>query len=350
MKLLKLLILLPAFFAVFYSHASKKPIPIKVVIVTLFEVGEDTGDTLGEFQLWNERRKLEAIFPSPHMDHDIHVNLETGVMGIVTGMGTAKATAAVMALGMDSRFDLTNAYWIVAGISGFDPEDSSVGSVSLADILVDADLAHTIDPREMPKNWEHSYIPLFSKGMHDHKRKEYNLGEVFELNRKFVDWAYNLTKDAKLLDHPALEKNRKLYTKHPNARRDPFVLIGAQLAGQTYWHGRILNDWANDWVNYWTNGWSNFVSSAMEDTGIYTSLNFLDRANKARKDRLLVIRAASNYTMQPPDKTAFESLSKGDEEGHPGVETVFENIYIVGSIVIDELLDNWNKYKYHTPE
>ena len=30
-------------------------IRIKVVIVTMFERGEDTGDTPGEFQLWVER-------------------------------------------------------------------------------------------------------------------------------------------------------------------------------------------------------------------------------------------------------------------------------------------------------
>ena len=346
MKYLKFLIplLLVGFLLLFYKN-SFQPIPVKVVIVTLFEIGKDSGDDLGEFQLWNERRQLDTIFPSPHMDHDIHMNLETGVMGIVTGMGTAKSASAIMALGMDPRFDLTNAYWIVAGISGFDPEDSSIGSVSWADFLVDADLAHEIDPREMPRDWEHSYIPLFSKGMKDHKRKEYNLGEVFKLDQQLVTWAYRLTKNAKLKDHPEFAKKRKLYTRHPQARRKPFVLIGSQLAGQTFWHGELLNKWANDWVKYWTNNQGHFVSSAMEDTGIYTSLNYLNRAKKVKNKRLLVMRAASNYTMQPPTKTAVESLLGEQHENYSGVNVVFENIYTVGSIVIDEILNNWNKYK-----
>jgi purine nucleoside permease len=47
------------------------PIPIKVVIVTMFETDEDTGDKAGEFQRWYERRDLSTTFPAPHMHHDI---------------------------------------------------------------------------------------------------------------------------------------------------------------------------------------------------------------------------------------------------------------------------------------
>ena len=31
---------------------SDKPIPVKFVLVTMFEIGEDEGDQAGEFQLW----------------------------------------------------------------------------------------------------------------------------------------------------------------------------------------------------------------------------------------------------------------------------------------------------------
>ena len=104
------------------KNALNIPIPIKVVVVTMFDRGID-----GEFYRWQDRRKLETVFEAPNMHHDIHVNLETGVMGIVTGMGTANAAASIMALGLDSRFDLTSAYWLVVGIAGFDPEDASLG-------------------------------------------------------------------------------------------------------------------------------------------------------------------------------------------------------------------------------
>ena len=93
------------------------PIRVKVVVVTMFERGEDTGDAPGEFQLWVEREHLDQILPLPSGYHHVRLNKD-GVLGMVTGVGTAKATASVMALGLDSRFDLSKAYWIVAGIGG----------------------------------------------------------------------------------------------------------------------------------------------------------------------------------------------------------------------------------------
>ena len=78
------------------SAAPAGPIRIKVVVVTMFERGEDTGDTPGEFQLWVERERLDQILPLPAGYHHVRLNKD-GVLGMVTGVGTAKAAASVMA-------------------------------------------------------------------------------------------------------------------------------------------------------------------------------------------------------------------------------------------------------------
>lgn len=324
-------------------------IQVKVVIVTMFETGRDSGDEAGEFQRWRERRKLDTVFPAPHMHHDIRMNLQTGVMGIVTGMGTANAAASIMALGLDPRFDLRDAYWLVAGISGFDPNDASLGSVAWADYLVDGDLAHEIDAREIPADWQHGYFPLFSQGMNDRERKDYSLGEVFQLNPALVDWAYELTKDMELPDHPSLAATRDLYVEHEVAQRRPFVLRGDQLAAMTFWHGKLMNDWANDWVAYWTDGAGEFVSSAMEDTGSYQSLYYLHEAGKVNRDRLLVLRTASNYTLPPPGKSAADYLREEQHDSYAGLDAALENAYVVGSVIVDELLASWETYRDDTP-
>ena len=80
------------------------PIEIKAVVVAMFEIGEDEGDKPGEFQLWKKGQELSTRYALPHAHHDIFVNEETGVLGIVTGMGIARASAAIMALGLDPRF------------------------------------------------------------------------------------------------------------------------------------------------------------------------------------------------------------------------------------------------------
>src|SRR5438876_8676664 len=81
-------------------------IPVKVVVVTMFERGADTGDQPGELQYWVERERLDRVIPFPQGYHDLRMNGD-GVLAVLTGVGTAKAASTIMALGMDPRFDLS---------------------------------------------------------------------------------------------------------------------------------------------------------------------------------------------------------------------------------------------------
>ena len=136
--------------SLFAQATAPAPIQIKVVVVTMFERGEDTGDTPGEFQLWVEREHLDQIVAVPAGYHHVRLNKD-GVLGMVTGVGTAKAAASVMALGLDPRFDFSRTYWIVAGIGGGDPADVSLGSAVWADHVIDGDLSFEIDARQIPE-------------------------------------------------------------------------------------------------------------------------------------------------------------------------------------------------------
>jgi purine nucleoside permease/predicted cupin superfamily sugar epimerase len=336
------------------------PIEIKVVVVTMFEIGADEDDKPGEFQLWKAGQKLDTCLPFAVSHHDICINTETGVLGIVTGMGTAKAATAVMALGLDPRFDLTHAYWLVAGIAGFDPADASIGSAAWATWLLDGDLAHQIDAREIPETWSTGYFPLFTtdpllEGQTIDPSKlnrhgQSSNGEVYQLNPQLADWAYTLTKDVELNDYPVMQTLRDKYTGFPNAQKLPFVLKGEQLAASTFWHGDKLNQWANNWTHYWTAGQGNFVSSGMEDTGSYQSMIYLDNTNKVDKSRFMVVRTGSNYSMPPPGLTAIENLRlESGENGYAGMRSALETAYLVGSKVVDTIVANWPNYKTTMP-
>jgi purine nucleoside permease len=102
------------------------PLKVKVVVLTTFEIGADTGDTPGEFQFWVERRKMNTVIPLTSAYHNVRTD-GTGVIATVTGMATANAASSVMALGTDPRFDVSRAFWIVAGIAGIDPKRGSLG-------------------------------------------------------------------------------------------------------------------------------------------------------------------------------------------------------------------------------
>jgi purine nucleoside permease/predicted cupin superfamily sugar epimerase len=342
------------------TQNSDDPIEIKVVVVTMFEIGADEGDKPGEFQLWKAGQKLDTCLPFAVSHHDICINPKTGVMGIVTGMGTAKAAAAIMALGLDPRFDLTHAYWLVAGIAGFDPADASIGSAAWATWLVDGDLAHQIDAREIPESWSSGYFPLFNTAPLEpnqtldlsklNRHGQSTNGEVYKLNAQLTDWAFALTKDTKLNDYPAMQSLRAKYIGYPNAQRPPFVLKGDQLAASTFWHGDLLNQWANNWTHYWTGGEGNFVSSGMEDTGSYQSLVYLHNAKKVDKSRFMVLRTGSNYSMQPPGLSPLENLQlESGENGYAGMRSSLESAYLVGSQVVDSIVTNWSQFKTTMP-
>jgi purine nucleoside permease len=323
----------------------------KVVVVTMFEIGADTGDAPGEFQFWVEREKLDRVIALPAGNHPVRANADGSVIGIVTGMGNSNAATAVMALGLDPRFDLRRSYWLIAGIAGLDPADASVGSAVWTDYAVEGDLGHEIDAREIPADWKTGYVPI-------RKKKPYELpllpapereDNCYQLNPGLLHWAYALTKDIPLVDNAAVREFRARYSDHPKALLPPSVLIGSTLASSTYWHGKLLDAWANDWVAYYTEGRGNYMMTAMEDTGTLRALTNLTRAGRADVDRVLLLRTGSNFDQQPPGLTAAESLS-GEKIGHysafiPSLEAA----HAVGSKVVHALVDGWGRYEIEIP-
>ena len=331
------------------AQTMAEPLPIKVVVVTMFELGADAGDKPGEFQAWVERLPLPETIPFPQGHRDLRLNREQGVLGIVTGIGTARSAASVMALGMDPRFDLSRAYWLVAGIAGADPEDMSIGSAAWAEWVVDGDLSHEIDPREMPDGWPTGYTPLRYSSPYQQPVPEDNEGAVYRLRPDLVNWAFELTKGVRLEDSEPLRQLRQKYVNYPAAQRPPFVLKGDNLAAMTFWHGKLLNDWANDWVGYWTEGAGNFVTTAMEDTGTLQALTFLAKAGRVDVNRTLVLRSASNYSMQYEGISAAESLSGEKKGGYSAFLPSLEAAYRVGQPVVAELVAGWERYADELP-
>ena len=301
--------------------ARPKPIPVKVIVVAMFEVGADTGDQPGELQYWVERDHLDRVYPLPAAYHAVRMNAD-GEMAVLTGQGTAHAAATIMALGLDPRFDLTHAYWIVAGIAGGSPDKISLGSAAWARWVVDGDLGYEIDAREIPPEWTTGYIPL---------RK----------SKPFEPPATPLP------DSDHLKEIRSNFDGAA-AQRPPFVTMGDEVSSSRYWHGNLFDAWAAEWTRYFTGSQGDFATTAMEDTGTLQSLQFLANAHRVDSQRVLVLRTVSNFDRQPRGMTAAESLATQRIGKYSGYLPSLEAAYTVGHVVVQELLTHWPQYANST--
>jgi purine nucleoside permease len=326
---------------------SPTPIRVKVVVVAMFERGEDTGDVPGEFQFWVEREKLDTIIPLPSGYHHMRAN-DDGVLGILTGVGTARAAASVMAVGLDARFDFSRAYWIVAGIGGGDPHDVSLGSAVWAEHVVDGDLAYEIDARQIPPAWSTGFVPL-RRGTPYELPVDDSHGESYTLNAGLVAWAYSLTKDVPLGDSEKIQKSRARFAGFANAVKPPFVTRGDDLSSSTFWHGSKMEDWANAWTSYYTGGKGNYMVTAMEDTGTMQSLTFLAAARRVDLHRVLVLRTISNFDREPPGGDAAESLQSMVAGNYSAYMESLNAAYVVGDRVVRDIVEHWDERESTIP-
>jgi purine nucleoside permease len=324
--------------------AQERPWPVKVVIVTTFEPGADTGDVPGEFQYWVEREHLDEKLPFPGGVRPLRINAAHDVLGIVTGMTLANAGPSMMALGLDPRFDLSHAYFIVAGIAGIDPKLGSIGSAAWASFVVN-DVSRQIDSREAPADWPYGLFVIGAHAPNVLPAKPMS-DDLYPLNAGLAHWAFAQTKNVKIPDNDAMRSDRALWvgSEYPNAAKTPVVFEGDSFASDTYWHGKVMTQYARDWVKLWTKGQGTFAMTDMEDSAIAEAMLRLDWMHKVDSKRLMVLRVASNYSMQRPGKTAIESVSA------PYIKsTALEATWLVGSTVVHELTGKWGLYQDHVP-
>jgi purine nucleoside permease len=329
------------------SAPKTAPILVKVVVVAMFEPGNDTGDRPGEYQLWVEREHLDQIIDVPGAYHHVRLNKD-GVLGMLTGVATAKAAASVTAVGLDPRFDLSKAYWIVAGIGGGDPADVSLGSAVWADRVLDTDIAYEVDARELPKDWSTGMVPLRKATPYEEPVAADN-GEIYALNMPLAHWAFELTRNVPLADNDQIRAYRARYPNFPNALKPPFVAEGDAVSGSTFWHGARMDEWANAWDRYFTGGKGNFMISAMEDTGTLQALTLLAQAKRVDINRVLVLRTVSNYDQQPPGTDVADSLKDLAAGNYSAYLPALEAAQVVGDKVVRDIVGHWDQRKLAIP-
>lgn len=329
--------------------------PVRVVIVTTFQSGPDIGPLdarpEGELRLWAEREHLTERVDFPGGMHPILSTPDHDMIAIVTGMSLINAGVSIMALGTDHRFDLRKAYWMVAGIAGVDPQVASVGSAAWARYVVN-DVAQSIDMREAPSGWPYGIFPNDAKRPNSLNGSEENHGPdadyplVFTLDAGLARWAWSRTRNLHLPETTEMRAYSARWSGFVGAQQPPKVFLGDSFASDFYWHGSYLNQYARDWVKLFTNAKGVFAMSNMEDSAVAAAVLRLDRMGYADFRRLMVLRTASNYTLPPTGRSAFDSISDPYPDGG---RPAYEAAWSVGSTVAHDLVSNWREVGEHIP-
>jgi len=332
----------------------------KVFVIATYETGKDRGDIPGELQFWAERQKLDQEIRVPGIDHPILTN-GNGLYAMISGT-TSRCAVQMMALAMDPRFDLRQTYFLLSGIAGADPAQITVASAVWIRHVVDGDPAFEIDHQETPASWPYGIIALGATepgkvpanvdsapaaGVSDNGSG--GVGRVaYTLNSSLVHWAYELTKGIAIPDSDGLAANRAPFKGFPNALHKPSVVEGDSMGADHFWSGAIMTRWAEDWVRLYTRGTGTLAIADCEDQGITLAFQELDRLGRVDANRLLILRTASNFTMPPPGISAEKYLFD-DLASSPGYLPALDANYQVGSIVVSNLLRNWDQFKNQIP-
>jgi purine nucleoside permease len=315
-------------------------IPVKVMIISMFGLEGDP---------WIAALKPDRDVRVPGLSSDyplVHCTA-AGVCQMTTGMGHASAAASMMALLYSGQFDLRHTYFLIAGIAGIDPGHGTIGSATWARYLVDVDIAHEIDAREMPKGWSDGYFGVETNGPDEKPRPDYRT-ELFQVDEALLRKALQLSRHAVLEDSADVVAYRKSYP-HAPANRPPAVTQCDTASGDVWWAGRRLGLRATRYTRLLTDGHGDYCTSQQEDNATLLALTRGAQSGLTDLHRVAVLRTGSDFDRPYPGQSAFDSLV-AQRALSGAIHTSTANLVHAGLPLVEDILAHWSQWQDGVPK
>jgi purine nucleoside permease len=364
------------------APAAAAAIAPKVVIISYFETSKlpgqevspsvwgDSGgrsDRPGELRYWVEREHLTRVVKVRGAFNPAYLSADGSILAMKVGPNSLHPAVNITALGLDPQFDLSKSYWLFNGIAGISPGAGTIGDLVWTDFVVNGDVGHEIDAREIPSDWTTGYFPAGKQRPYQAPRvaagsredvrtwrkdgfNRNGAGNVIALNRALAGWALKLTAGVKLPDDAVMQAARRPYAGFPAALAPSRVRLGATLSAETFWHGALLDRWATDWTRYMTDGEGGYVTTETNDARSMVAISALAAAGRVDPDRVMLLRGASNFDMPPPGVTAAQGLADQGPGSYAGYLPALEGAYRTGSVVVHALVEGWDRYSAAPPK
>ncbi len=323
-----------------YPGIAEEKIPVKVMIISMFSL---------EGQPWIAALKPEREVRVPGLSSDypvVHCTT-TGVCQMTTGMGHANAAASLMALIYSGRFDLRRTYFLIAGIAGIDPGHGTIGAATWARYLVDVDIAHEIDAREIPKGWADGYFGTLTNGPAEKPRFDYRT-ELFQVDEGLLQKALQLSRHAMLEDSPDVAAYRKSYPDAP-ANLAPQVIQCDTASGDVWWAGPRLGQRATRWTKLLTEGHGDYCTSQQEDNATLVALSRGAHSGLTDIHRVAVLRTGSDFDRPYPGQSTFDSLV-AQRSLSGAIHTSTANLVHAGMPLVDDIVAHWAQWENGVPK
>jgi purine nucleoside permease len=318
--------------------AATSPRAVKVLVISMFgPEGQPWVDNLG---LTDEIAVpgLSADYPKVHCNAD-------AVCQVTTGMGHTNVAASISALVLSDLFDLRDAYFLIAGIAGIDPTQGTLGSAAWARYLVDYGIAWELDGREKGDDWPTGYLGINTMSPAQKPPLDYKT-EVFQLDESLLQRALALSRTATLADSDTAAAYRAHWDIAP-ANQPPSVVQCDTAAGDTWWHGALLEQRAQDWTKLLTDGNGTYCTTQQEDNATYEALSRGAAAGLLDLRRVAVLRTASNFDRPYPGQAAYDSLVTAISGGFvPSTQ----NLYNAGGPLVRDIVAQWDLWKDGVPQ
>ena len=290
---------------------------VRVLVLTTFD---------GETQPWLTHERWPLTFNVSGVPTPVRCQKD-GICITTTGEGKSSSGPVLTAILDAPNLNTSSAYFIVAAIAGTRPDagtegyKGTLGFAGIARWVVDGDLGSHFDyrdvsPHDPPDVRTYAWIP----------------GDTYEnaqfhLNEQLANQAYKLTRNIELADDATAQAARNLYPSQRGTH--PFVALCDTAGSDNFFAGTHAADTMDHIVRVRSKGAATRCTSEFEDPGFANALRL-----NGKLDRLIIVRAASDFETPAPGQTAAELLSSGI----PGYAIATENEYRVGSKIAHALV------------
>jgi len=310
---------------------------VKVLVISMFGP---------EGEPWITGFGLDQEIPVPGLSADypvVRCNADA-VCQVTTGMGHANVAASISAVIFSRQFDLASTYFLIAGIAGIDPTQGTLGSAAWARYLIDFGIQWEIDARELPPDWATGYLGINTRSPTEKPPLDYRT-EVFQLDEALLQAALALSRPVSLSDSPEAIAYRANWDIAP-ANQPPSVVQCDTAAGDTWWHGALLERRAQEWARILTDGRATYCTTQQEDNATFEALRRGEQAGLLRTDRVAVLRTGSNFDRPYPGQTAYDSLVTSISGGFV---PALQNLVNAGGPLVRAIASDWASWQGGVP-